>query len=199
MLFTVWTLNSTSSSFMQSSNYLTNNQHLTVNIKISSLEGDTVFLLLELTRLVRSAFFSPVIMWQAIFNICLNRFCIFLWSRKQFCEACLHVASPLPRQSRAKLFHFTAISASAGNGRSTQPCVRACCSSKSHAEQAAQGTAMCLKHMVMQATATQSLTWESMWRAALGTSMPDGLAGHSHVVTWETKGQEIPSSSWCWR
>lgn len=43
---------------MQSSNYLTNNQHLTVNIKIRSLEGDTVFLLLALTRLVRSAFFS---------------------------------------------------------------------------------------------------------------------------------------------
>jgi len=64
MFHAVYCLNSelTSSSFMQSSNYLTNNQHLTVTIKIRSLEGDTVFLLLALTRLVRSAVFSPVVM-----------------------------------------------------------------------------------------------------------------------------------------
>ena len=183
---------------MQSSNYLTNNQHLTVNIKIRSQRRHSV-LPPSINKACAFSTFFPVIMWWAIFNICLNVFCIFLWSRKQFCEVCLHTAFPLPWQSIAKLFHFTAISALAGNGRSTQPCVRACCSSKSHAEQAAQGTATCLTHMVMQATAIQSLTWESMWRAALGTSMPDGLAGHSHVVTWETKGQEISSYSWCWR
>ncbi|EOB03894.1 hypothetical protein Anapl_09614 [Anas platyrhynchos] len=59
---------------------------------------------------------------------------------------------------RAALFHLTAISAPAGNGRSTQPRTRACCSSKSRAEQAAQGTATCPEHMVVQAAAIQSLT-----------------------------------------
>lgn len=193
MFHALYCLNSefTSSSFMQSSNYLTNNQRVTVNIKIRSLEGETAFLFLALTSLVCSALFS-VIMWQAIFNICLNISCIFLWSRKQFRAACLHIAFPSPLRSRGAAFPFPCNLGISWRRRERRA-VRAA------PAQAAQGTATCLQHMVMQATTTRSLTWESMWRAALSTSLHDGLAGHSHAVTWESGGQEIPSSSRGWR
>lgn len=111
-----------------------------MNIKISSLEGDTVFLLPALTSLCVQHFFPPVIMWQAIFNICLNIFCISLWSRKQFCEACPQSALPWQQQCRAQLFHLSAIWALAGSGRS-----------RAGLSLAAQGRDTCLEHMVLQA------------------------------------------------
>lgn len=87
-----------------------------MNIKISSLQGDTVFLLPALTSLCVQHFFPPLIMWQAIFNICLNIFCILLWSREQFSEACPRIALPWQWQQRrrAQLSHLAAARARAG-------------------------------------------------------------------------------------
>lgn len=113
---------------MQSSSYLTNNQRVTANIKIRSLEGETAFLLLALTSLVHAAL-SSVIMWQAIFNICPNISCIFLWSGKQFRAACLHTAFPSPPRSGGAAFPFPpqfGHQLAAAGARS-----RACCSGTS--------------------------------------------------------------------
>lgn len=134
-----------------------------MNIKIRSLEGDTVFLLPALTRLVRLALFP-----------CLSHdrlFLIFAWiystssfdpERRSVKLVCiLHFpcrGSPESSSSISSQFRPGLVRAGA------ECCVRACCSSESRAEQAAQGTATCLKHMVMQATASrESQCEEQLW------------------------------------
>lgn len=81
-------------------------------------------------------------MWQAIFNICLNIFCILLWSREQLSEACPRTALPRQRQQRrrAQRSRLGAGRARAGGGRSGAGLSRA-----------AQGRDTCLEHMVLQA------------------------------------------------
>lgn len=132
------------------------------NIKIRSFERDTVFLLLALTRLVRSALFPLVIMWQAIFNICQNIFCIFLLIQKAACEACLDIACPLQRtelrfSTWLQFRHRLVMAGARSHARVPAAVAQAVLSSLHRGLPRARSTWWCI----------QSLTWESMWRAAL--------------------------------
>lgn len=158
---------------------------MAANIKIRSSDRDSMFLLLALTRLVHSALFPPPLSCDRLFLIFARIYSASsfdpessLWGSPARCTllaAAVH---------RAALFHFAAVSVAAGSSRSTQPRTHACCSSKSCAEQAAQGTATCLStwsrrqqpfRASRERQCEEQLWYQPAWR--LGRSFPSYHVG----------------------
>lgn len=153
-----------------------------MNIKISSLQGDTVFLLPALTSLCVQHFFPPL--------SCDRLFLIFAWI---YFASSFDPESSLARLARG-LHSLGSGSSGAGRsfpislqfgpalGRQQRSWAELGCTGQGHVP-GAHGPA-----------GSPSLTWGSMWRAAPGTSLPT-VELLIPILTWEAKGQEIPAES----
>lgn len=165
------------------------------NIKIRSFESDTVFLLLALTRLVRSALF-PCYHVTGYFYY-LPKYILHLpLIQKAVCKACLDIAFPSQRaelrfSTWLQFRHRLVMAGARSHARVPAALAKAVLSRLHRGLPRARSTWWCRQQPFRASRERQCE--EQLWYSLLG-----GLAGHSLVITWDTKDGEAPSSSRCW-